>query len=140
MALIYLDTSVVLSLHIVDIHTAKVTATLRKPSVSLAVSPWVRAECASALGIMVRRKDLSAALALQANEDINALCSEAQSFAVSAAAYDLASSWMLNFELGLRAGDALHAAVAKLNKTPLFTCDKQLVKVGERLGFKVLTV
>ncbi len=140
MALIYLDTSVVLSLHVVDVHTAKVTDRMQKSRSKFAVSPWVRAEAVSALGIMVRRKDLGAPLARQAFEDIQALCDDAQTLPVTAAAYDLAARWMLDFDLGLRAGDALHAAIAKLNKAQLFTCDKLLVKVGAKLGFKVLTV
>lgn len=140
MALIYLDTSVILSLHIVDVHTAKVTDIMQKSHSKFAVSPWVRAEAASALGIMVRRKDIGAALAREAFEDIQALCNDAQTLPVTAAAYEMATNWMLDFDLGLRGGDALHAAIAKLHKAQLFTCDKQLIKVGKPLGFKVLTV
>jgi uncharacterized protein len=140
MALVYLDTSVILSLHIVDVHTAKVTNIIQKSRSKFAVSPWVRAEAVSALGIMVRRKDIGAAVAREAFEDMQALCNDAQTLPVTAVVYEMATNWMLDFDLGLRGGGALHAAIAKLHKAQLFTCDKQLVKVGKQLGFKVLTV
>jgi uncharacterized protein len=143
MALVYLDTSAVLSLHVVDVHTSKVTDLMQKLQKSrhtFAVSSWVRAEAASALGIMVRRKDLTAALASQSFEDVQAFCDGAQTLPITAAACDQATRWMLNFDLGLRAGDALHAAITKLNKAQLLTCDKLLVKIGDKLGIKVLAV
>ena len=140
MALIYLDTAAVLSLHVVDVHTAKVTNLMQKSRHIFAVRPWVRAEAASALGSMARRKDLTAALASQSFEDVQAFCDGAQTLPITAAAYDMATRWMLNFDLGLRAGDALHAAITKLNKAQLLTCDKLLVKVGDKLGIKVLAV
>lgn len=140
MTLVYLDTSVVLSLHVVDVHTAEVTNFMQKSRHKFAVSPWLRAEAASALGIMVRRKDLSATLANQAFKDIQTFCDSTQTLPITAAAYDLATRWMLDFDLGLRAGDALHLAIAKLGKAQLLTCDKLLGKAGNKLGVKVLTV
>lgn len=138
MPLTYLDTSVVLSLHIADVHTKPVTAVVRSLRGGLAVSAWTRAEIASALGIMVRRRDITDTNAQAAFDDMQAFCDDAQTLPVTAAAYDLATRWMLDFESGLRAGDALHAAVCKLNKAELFSADAILVRALRKLGQKPL--
>lgn len=140
MALTYFDTSVVLSLHIPDIHTERVVSVVRSLRGGFAVSPWTRAEIASALGIMVRRKDISATNAQAAFDDMHVFCDDAQMLAITAAAYDLATRWMLDFGLGLRAGDALHGAICKLNKAQLFTADALLLRALRKLGQKPLGV
>lgn len=139
-ALTYFDTSVVLSLHLADVHTGQVTAKVSALRGSFAVSAWTRAEIASALGIMVRRRDISAMNAHAAFDDMQAFCDDAQTLPVTAAAYDLATRWMLDFDLGLRAGDALHGAICKLNKAQLFSADAILVRALRKLGQKPLGV
>jgi uncharacterized protein len=138
MALVYFDTSVIFSLHILDTNTEKLTEISSKLRGGFAISAWTRTEIASALGIMVRRKDLSAMDAHAAFEDMQAFCNKAQNLPVTAAAYDLATRWMQDFDLGLRASDALHGAICKLNKAQLFTADHGLVKAMQHLGQKPL--
>ncbi len=138
MALTYFDTSVILSLHVADVHTGPVSAVVSALRGSFAVSAWTRTEIASALGIMVRRKDISAMNAHAAFDDMQAFCDNAQTLPITAAAYELATRWMLDFDLGLRAGDALHGAVCKLNKARLFSADTKLVRALSKLGQKPL--
>ena len=64
---------------------------------------------------MVRRKDIRAMNAHAAFDDMQAFCDDAQTLPVTAAAYDLATRWMLDCGLGLRAGDALHGAICMLH-------------------------
>ena len=87
---------------------------------------------------MVRRKDISAINANAAFDDMQSFCDDAQTLPVTVAAYDLATRWMLDFHLGLRAGDALHGAICKLNKAQLFSADATLVRALRKLGQKPL--
>lgn len=138
MALTYFDTSIILSLHVPDVHTGQLTSIVSALRGGFAVSAWTRTEIASALGVMVRRRDLSAMNAHAAFDDMQAFCDDAQTLPVTAAAYDLATRWMLDFDLGLRAGDALHGAICKLHKAQLFSADAQLVLALRKLGQKPL--
>lgn len=138
MALTYFDTSIILSLHIADVHTGPVTTIVSAMRGGFAVSAWTRTEIASALGIMVRRKDIGAMNAQAAFDDMQAFCDDAQTLPVTAVAYDLATRWMLDFDLGLRAGDALHGAICKINKARLFSADSGLVRALRKLGQKPL--
>lgn len=56
----------------------------------------------------------------------------------TAADFDLAKHYVMKFEAGLRAGDALHLAIAKNNRaTAIYTLDKGMVKAGEEIGLPV---
>ena len=52
--------------------------------------------------------------------------------------FDLARSFLARHETALRAGDALHLAVAANNRaTAVYTLDKGMLGAGRRLGLRV---
>ena len=83
------------------------------PTDALAVSHWTRVEFASLLAREVRMGGLEAAAAREAGSRFEAIIEE--SFVVllpNHADFDRARAWLSRFETGLRAGDALHLAIA----------------------------
>jgi len=53
-------------------------------------------------------------------------------------AYDLARQYIACFESGLRAGDALHLAIARTHRaTAIYSLDKVMIKAGSLLGLPV---
>ncbi len=59
---------------------------------------------------------------------------------VEAEHYQLAGSWIRRFNLSLRILDALHLAVSVSAELPLFTADRKLAVVAEKLGLEVVCV
>jgi len=54
--------------------------------------------------------------------------------------FDLAKTYLANHASGLRAGDALHLAVAKNHDSKaIYSLDKTLLKAGKMLGLPVST-
>ena len=52
--------------------------------------------------------------------------------------YDQAKRYLLNFNTGLRAGDALHLAIAGNHyATAIYTLDKEMQRAGKVLGLPV---
>lgn len=82
---------------------------------------------------------LSPQAAAQAGDRFEELLS--QSFAVllpNADDFDLARTYLGNHESGLRAGDALHLAIARNHGADaIFSFDKGMIKAGEILGLPV---
>jgi uncharacterized protein len=111
--LLYLDTSILLSLHLNDAKTQAVTLRVRNEKYNYAISSWCLTETASALGILVRRKDVSTKLATEVLKNVELLAAECRVLPVDANAFRLLNAWLSHFNLGLRAGDALHAAICK---------------------------
>jgi predicted nucleic acid-binding protein len=66
-----------------------------------------------------------------------------ESFAVllpNADDFDLAKEFLGTYDAGLRAGDALHLAIAKTHRaTTVYSLDKTLLKAGLVLGLPVAT-
>ncbi len=137
---LYLDTALLLSLHLFDSKTDSVTKAVNKKNYEFAVSSWGIAEAASALGILVRRKEIESTLATEVLENIELFVTESQLLTIDSSTYRLATQWLSNFNSGLRAGDALHAAVCKLNDLTLATTDRQFIRVTKKLQVKCLAI
>jgi predicted nucleic acid-binding protein len=135
----YLDTSVVISVLTDEASTKKTQAWLedRSPR-DLHVSEWVITEVSSALSMKVRTGALSldhraAALAFfrqMAAETLTVLPLTSAHFHAAALLTD-------QHQLGLRAGDALHLALATDVGATLFTLDKRLAEAGKQIGASV---
>lgn len=135
--MLYLDTAVILSLFVGEPMSAEVgdwVASRRQP---LACSDWGLSECASALGIRLRRGELNADSAASAYRAIATFANESCEL-ISCASHHQAEAQRLltRFDLPLRAGDALHLAMAQHMRTTLVTCDKQLLAVAKTIGVK----
>ena len=102
----------------------------------LAVSHWTRVEFSSLLARQVRMGGLEAGAAREADARFDSMLGG--SFAVllpNGADFDLAREYLGRFETGLRAGDALHLAIAGNRRAEaIYSLDKTLLKAGAMLG------
>jgi predicted nucleic acid-binding protein len=136
----YFDTSFLIPLILPETTSDKVSKFLRNlPAEDLAVSHWTLAEFSSLLAREVRMGSLSANSAREADSRFEAMIDE--SFAILLPNIDdfrLAKEYLGNYETGLRAGDALHLAIAKNHRAKaIYSLDKTLLKAGKMLRLPV---
>ena len=137
--MLYLDTAIFLSIHYAETTSKPISAWLKNNSEPLAASAWTLTECASASGIRVRRGDLSPKLATTLLDSVHQLIREScLLLPVQQEDYVQATRWLTNFALGLRAGDALHLAVAQRFDAPLVSYDSLLLRAARSL--KIATI
>jgi hypothetical protein len=110
----------------------------RKHAAPLAISHWTRVEFSSALAREVRMGALRSKAAIKADAEFAEITAE--SFVVllpTTDDYDLAREFLGRYKIGLRAGDALHLAIASNNRaTAVYSLDKAFLAAGRRLGLK----
>jgi len=133
----YFDTSFLAPLILPEAASEPVAAVLEAlPKDDLAVSHWTRIEFCSLLAREVRMAHLSEDNARAADARFETMIGE--SFAVllpGSADFDLARAYLGRFETGLRAGDALHLAIAANRRAEvLYSLDRKLIEAGRRLG------
>lgn len=134
--MLYLDTSFIAPLVLNEDVSAEVEAFVTKqPPGSLAVSHWTRMEFASLVAREVRMKNFSTQNAELVLSEFEALVEQScQVWLPSAADYDLARTFVVKFESGLRVSDALHLAIAKNHgATKVLTLDAGLLKAAKLL-------
>jgi predicted nucleic acid-binding protein len=103
--------------------------------VELAISDWVVTEFSSALSIKLRMKHLSVEQRASAVGMFTNLRARSLAFApVTREHFQAAARFADHYELGLRAGDALHVAVASELGATLCTLDKRLAEAAVALG------
>ena len=132
----YLDTSFLVPYFVPEKASRAVEKFLSSiKTEELAISQWTRTEFVSALGIKIRTQRFSenaARRVLAAFDEITG-----QYFTVIQILerdYLLATEFLLQWSLGLRAGDALHLALAKNHGAKrIYSLDKSLVKAAGRL-------
>lgn len=109
------------------------------PAGQLAISHWTRVEFSSLLAREVRMGHLSARDAIDADSQFEMVVTEL--FLVlqpDIADFDLAKSYLQAYATGLRAGDALHLAIAWNSRVEtVFSLDKAMLKAGGILGLSV---
>ena len=134
---VYVDTSVLVAAHTREPHTALAQTWLAEQSGSdLIITTWALVECDSALAIKQRRGELNAAGQIAASRDIDHF---ANRFAPLVTAleddHQHARELCRHAASGLRAGDALHLAVAlRLETTHFATLDRVLADNAVRHG------
>jgi len=110
----YFDTSFLVPLILPEATSDPVASFLEGlPPTELAVSQWTRVEFASLLAREVRMGGLNPDAAMRADAAFEAMLRD--SFAIllpSRQDFDLAKDYLGSFRSGLRAGDALHLAIA----------------------------
>ena len=134
--MLYLDTSFVAPLVLNEDVSPQVEAFLEKQAAgSLAISQWTRVEFCSLMAREVRMKHLSPRTAEAVIAEFEALVQEScQVWLPGAADYDLARSLLARFDTGLRAGDALHLAIARnQGAETILTLDEGLLKAARLL-------
>lgn len=87
-------------------------------------------------------RHLAVAMARAAEKEFDDIV--ADTFAVllpSTGDFELARRYLQHNETGLRAGDALHLAIASNNRAEsIYSFDNTLLKAGRRLGLSVRTI
>jgi predicted nucleic acid-binding protein len=132
----YLDTNVLLSACLAEPASPRVRAWIEATDSDLATSDWALAEFASALGVKVRRSELTARqgdgvlkiFEAELLPGLNVLRTDSE---LVQAAGMLARTWLL----GLRAGDAMHLAFcSQAGNLVLATADRLLERAARAMG------
>ena len=135
--MIYLDTSFLAPFYIQEATSASVeTILLNIPTDKLAISDWTTVEFSSLVSRRVRMSELS----LEQMEAVIRSFKEdaAQSytvFTVRTVDFILAAEFIQQWETGLRAGDALHLAIASNRSVEnLLSLDRGLIDAVRKLN------
>lgn len=136
----YFDTSFLVPLVLPEATSDPVTGIFGAlPPDDLAVSHWTRVELASLLAREVRMGGLDPLAARQAGSRFETMVGE--SFVVflpNAEDFDRARDWLSRFETGLRAGDALHLAIAgNRSAEAVYSLDSLMIAAAKTLGLPV---
>jgi uncharacterized protein len=134
-----LDTSILVSAFTPDDHTNRVLSWLAdNEGRPLLVNDWTWVEVASAL--MLKRR-MSHLTQQQYDHVLRNVRRQALSFDlldVNREHFLLARQLSENATLGIRAGDAIHVAVALANDVTLVTTDKTLLAANTSYGLRVI--
>lgn len=138
--MIYFDTSFLAPLVLPEATSDAIAEYVRGlPADQFTVSHWTRVEFSSLIAREVRMGGLDAEAAAQADARFETMVDEF--FAVilpNADDFNLAKEYLGHYETGLRAGDALHLAIAGNRRAEvIYSLDKSLLKAGNRLGLTV---
>ncbi|MEP9360585.1 type II toxin-antitoxin system VapC family toxin [Sphingomonas sp. KR3-1] len=135
----YLDTSAMVAALVVEQHSPAVLGWLESVEPGTAfISDWTHTEISSALSLKLRtgeitletRAEALGAFAVMATTSLPTL-------AVAEEHFEVAARFAAQHELGLRAGDALHLAVAKDGGFALVTLDQRMADAALQLGVPV---
>jgi predicted nucleic acid-binding protein len=109
------------------------------PVGSLAVSHWTCTEFSSLLAREVRMGGLLDRTAIEIDNRFAAMVDESFTvFLPSATDFALARRYIQHYGTGLRAGDALHLAIASAHHVrTVCTLDRIMIKAGQQLGLPV---
>jgi uncharacterized protein len=134
----YLDTSVLLPTLIAEPTTEAVYDCLGAYEQELLISDFAAAEVASALSRLVRMARLTYVDASARLADFDAWRT-AMALPVDIGSSDarLAYIYVRRFDLGLRAPDALHLAIARRLDATLITLDRRLAAAAREMGITV---
>ena len=138
--MLYFDTSFLTPLILPEATSDKIAAFVRRlPAEEFTVSHWTRVEFSSLIAREVRIGGLDAQAAARADARFEGMLDE--SFTVllpNADDFALAKRYLGQFETRLRAGDALHLAVANNHRARvIYSLDKILLKAGKILDLPV---
>ncbi len=140
--MLYFDTSFIVPLLLQEPASAKIERFMtRQTAGELTISQWSRIEFSSLLAREVRMRALAADAALAVDAEFETMVQE--SFVVllpTIEDFDLARLFLQRYNTGLRAGDALHLALAANHGArTIYTLDRGLLKAGKQLGLPVST-
>jgi predicted nucleic acid-binding protein len=139
--MIYLDTSVLVGALTPDAATPRIQQWLsERPAGELVISGWVVTELASALSIKVRTGTLDLAQRAEVLSTWQRLQADHLHVSdVTQSHFEKAARFADQHDLQLRAGDALHLAIAASAGHRLATLDKRMAAAAPRLGVPVIT-
>lgn len=141
--MIYVDTSVWVALQQREAKTEAVQAWVEARGMTrLACSGWVKTEYASALSIKRRRGDIDDDTLARAHRTFSQLCVAGPRWlSVEAQDFVEAARLCADFATRIRAGDALHLAVAiRCQCEEFFSLDAVLNDNAQKSGFRTITL
>jgi predicted nucleic acid-binding protein len=137
--MVYVDTSVLVALHLNESRSADVARWYGACTDKLISAMWCVTEFASALGIKRRTGQISEADGQAAWQRFERLCAnDLQLLPVEPATFHRAAVLTLDAGTGLRAGDALHLAAALEAKArSIATLDAAFAKNAKRMKLRL---
>jgi uncharacterized protein len=135
--MLYVDTSVFVPFFVREPASEAVERWFEQAGTrTLGLSSWTVAEFVSAVGIKVRARALASAKGTSVVRQFRSLVRKSfRPIEPTSDDFEKAAWLMERFDLGLRAGDALHAAIAQnANATSLVTLDKALARAAGKVG------
>jgi len=140
--MIYVDTSALVPVFIREPKSEAVMAWLESSGERLAISEWSLVEFASAAVIKVRTGRVAASLVKQATTRVREFAQKHCTVAVPGREeFRRAAELAADHTLKLRAGDALHLAIAaSLSAQGILCLDDAMIESARSLGMNVVTV
>ena len=139
---LYLDTSLLVAALTNEASTERVQTWLgQQDPDDLHISVWAMTEFSSALALKLRTGQIE--MTQRADTLSRFMLLRAETFstlAVTSEHFLLAGRFVDRHELGLRAGDALHLAIASEQGAKLCTLDKKLADAGVAFGVQSMLV
>jgi hypothetical protein len=139
--MLYLDTSIIVALHVHEPHTVRVVTWLKmRDPADLSISPWAAVEFASALALKVRTGQIDEGERTIAQASFRELLLPSlEVLAIESPDYHRATTMVEVDRHGLRAGDALHLAIAERHRRTVLTLDQGMATSGRALGLRIAT-
>ena len=134
--MLYLDTSLLVAAFTHEATTDRAWTLLKRSrSEPLLVSEWVSTEFAAAMSRKLRMREIEDAYHSEAMVLFAKQVSDSMEVAtVTTAHFKEATRFAAELRLGLRAGDALHVAIAAERNATLVTLDKRMAAAAKTLG------